>query len=1118
MTKKKADPHAESNPHKAQVMVDDDETIDNETAPQKLAKLKALNALLLKETVERRKQVDLLSKSNGNLKSELNQSVMDKGLLQSEMSVLTEKAVMLEIEKGLVPVYMNGQMNQQAEERFESLKERIGSLEGEMKRALEEKSEVENSKSEKESEIRDLNRRLDELLAKIEEERRVSSRVCDERDEIRSQLDAQIQEVKELQLKVTESEKTVAQISEEVMELKANLERSVEENIANKQLIDLITTEKNLIEENFVKSNDQIDVLKRNVDDLIEQKKAIEEEKNTHQRKNEELQTMTRELKDLIESMKIDEKELLDQITDLEKKRSTSSENEAILQTQVDGLVEERRETDKRIDSLETEKSSVLKDLQDTMKELEHQKLTIEQIVQEKTKLEDAKVQGESEILKMKQQFENFQDTITDLEKKYATSSENEIIKQNQINGLIEEKRERDERIESLEAEKSSVLKDLHDVMQELEHQKLTIEKIVEEKAELENAKIQGENEIVKMKEQLVTLQNTSSGNEVIKQNQIDNLIEEKKNRDEQIISLETEKNSVQKDLRDVMQELEHSKLLIEKIVQEKAELENEKVQGESEIVKLKEQLVTFQDTSSETEVKLQNEIAGLIEEKKQRDERIDSLETKNNSVLKNLNDVMQELEHQKLTIEKIVQEKTELENAKSQAEDEIAKMKEELITFQETISSLENSSIDQNQKVIQLEAAVNHYQLTIEQIVQEKTELENAKIQGESEIVKMKEQLVTYQDTSSETEVKLLNEIAGLIEEKKEKDERIESLEAKQSSVLKNLHDVMQELEHQKLTIEKIIQEKTELENANAQRENEIAKMKEDLITFQETISSLENSSIDQSQKVIQLEAAVNHYQLTIEQIVQEKTELENAKIQGDSEITKMKDQLITFQDTVSSFENSSTDQNQKLKQLEDQVNHYKSSFNQAQIQKDEALKSLQEQQATKTDLQHKITAMEKEIQDLHKNLSKTTTETVAEKAELEDRCSELTKTIAVLEAKLAEINVNFDETKVKLGLAEANSNRVLNTLKKTLSGGIETHDRDLGNGIDEEIKDRVTEVEEIKRAFKEKDIKVEEMKRELELVKSTAGKEKSFWTLVSSATTLLAAAVSVAYVARAN
>lgn len=68
--------------------------------------------------------------------------------------------------------------------------------------------------------------------------------------------------------------------------------------------------------------------------------------------------------------------------------------------------------------------------------------------------------------------------------------------------------------------------------------------------------------------------------------------------------------------------------------------------------------------------------------------------------------------------------------------------------------------------------------------------------------------------------------------------------------------------------------------------------------------------------------------------------------------------------------------------------------------------------------------------------------------------------------------------------------------------------------------MKPYVAELEAIKNAFKNREIKVEDMTKQLEHLQNSvaeARKGKNFLTLVSSATAILAAAVaSVAYVAR--
>lgn len=275
------------------------------------------------------------------------------------------------------------------------------------------------------------------------------------------------------------------------------------------------------------------------------------------------------------------------------------------------------------------------------------------------------------------------------------------------------------------------------------------------------------------------------------------------------------------------------------------------------------------------------------------------------------------------------------------------------------------------------------------------------------------------------------------------------------------------------------------------------------------------EKNSVAQELEIVVRE--LEQKEVTIEEIEQQKTEMENAKKRGESEIVRLNEQVNVLKDTISLLETSRVNQ---VNELEIKVGRYKALFEQSTLEKHEALQSLDNEKRITREFKDKISGMEKEMQDLHQELSKMTTEIgkhVGEKNKLEDRCAELVKDVSSLETELAETRIEFDDTKGKLGVAEANTIRVLNILRKTL---LVSDEIDKENGVEESgIKEHVKEVEAIKRAFKDKEVRLEEMKRQLELVKSSADearKKKSFWTMVSSATTLLAAAVSVAYVVR--
>ena len=86
-----------------------------EETSEKLENLKSLNAMLLKETVERRQQVDSLQISNGSLESELTRSKMEKKVLQAELTKLSDETVLMELQRSVVCVFVKVQVSEKAE-------------------------------------------------------------------------------------------------------------------------------------------------------------------------------------------------------------------------------------------------------------------------------------------------------------------------------------------------------------------------------------------------------------------------------------------------------------------------------------------------------------------------------------------------------------------------------------------------------------------------------------------------------------------------------------------------------------------------------------------------------------------------------------------------------------------------------------------------------------------------------------------------------------------------------------------------------------------------------------------------------------------------------------------
>ncbi|KAJ0770569.1 hypothetical protein HanPI659440_Chr07g0259141 [Helianthus annuus] len=351
-----------------------------------------------------------------------------------------------------------------------------------------------------------------------------------------------------------------------------------------------------------------------------------------------------------------------------------------------------------------------------------------------------------------------------------------------------------------------------------------------------------------------------------------------------------------------------------------------------------------------------------------------------------------------------------------------------------------------------------NELQSSVDGLNELVRKLEQGKAQLVNEVVELEKKCVG----SLDKEVKMRAEFDVLAKEKQEMEVEIERLTKEKSLVAKDLDDALNSLRKQNLKVDQLDKEKTKIIDAKNQAETDVIKLKEQLEELKNTVKTLEKVSIAQTDKINELEAEKSRYIAASDQATKERNNV-RATLDGEKEKVK--------------------------------------------------------------NLTEKISKIEKDMEDMQKKLSKMQKETeklVAEKKDLEKSRAVLEKDILAIKKSLAKTQKDYEDTEGKLKVSEANSRKILKILKNTSS--ICNSKEDKNKGIDketafgEEIKHHVTEVEAIKKAFKEKESVADEMKKQLELLKvrvAKADKGKSFWTMVSSATTLLAA-VSLAYVAR--
>ncbi|KAI3717170.1 hypothetical protein L1987_68599 [Smallanthus sonchifolius] len=517
MAKTKAHPQSET----SKVAKTQHETPTDNAANEKLQSLKSLNAMLLKETVERRQQVDSLNQANTSLESELNRCISDNFSLKSDLNALTERAVKSEIESGVASRFVEIQVVEMEEvyrrERV-AMVEKIGGLMRELNLVIEEKSEIERVKNKKELEISSLNSRLSTLEGEIGEEKFILSRVSEERDAVRAQLEDRIRIESGLRLKLAEAEKRETVVLEQSTKFKVDYDGLVKEKASVERKMDSILREKDSIERNLIESNLLIEGLKMDIKKINEEKMVIEHERDLQEEKKNELQNSVDLLNELVDNLQQGKTQLLKEVDELEKKCVVSSDKVAKMSAEIDVLVKEKQES---IQRLTEEKNLVTKDLDEALKNIRVHNLTIDQLTNETAKITDAKNQAETDIVKLKEQLKELNNTVKTLEKlsvdqtnkikqlesensRYIAASDQATKERNSVRVSLDGEKHK---VKHLIEKISNLEKDIEDMQKKLSKLQKDNEKLISEKKDLENTRAVLENDILVVKKSLAKTQ-----------------------------------------------------------------------------------------------------------------------------------------------------------------------------------------------------------------------------------------------------------------------------------------------------------------------------------------------------------------------------------------------------------------------------------------------------------------------------------------------------------------------------------------------------------------------------------------------------------------------------------
>ncbi|EYU19325.1 hypothetical protein MIMGU_mgv1a003209mg [Erythranthe guttata] len=538
----------------------------------------------------------------------------------------------------------------------------------------------------------------------------------------------------------------------------------------------------------------------------------------------------------------------------------------------------------------------------------------------------------------------------------------------------------------------------------------------------------------------------------------------------------------------------------VESLVQSKASLESELTRSNSDKEGLMSELTRLGETAAALELErsvvavfvaeqvaqngevFEREVKGLESELKGLRGVIGEKESEIGSLTEKLSEIEGELGNERAVLKGVCVERDEIKGKLDLQIDESKGLKANLIEFEEKNRVMERAIGELRSTYNAVLGEKEEREMRIESILREKDSIERSLVESNKLAENLKEELsgVVREKEGIEEEknaeiikrqelenADMVREITQLVEEKKSSEERIEGLTDEKTAIGKDLKEALEQLAEQKLKIEEMVNE-----------------------------------------KIVVLEA----------------------KDTLDSEVRELQNQVLELKAVVSKLEENNRAEAEKIKNLDSEVGEYKSKLEEVKIKRDEMQKIIQEEKKNGVRLNEKITELENKVEEslkAYEELKAKNGSIFAEKVELESKCEKLKKGISSLENTIIEARNEFDSMKVKFESADANSELVMSMLKDTVAfcskGEADVAAVDgvvIGNKNGGESKGCVVELEMIKNAFKSKMTKVETMKRQMELLQNSvedAHKKKSFWTVLSSATTLLAA-ISLAYVARGH
>ncbi|KAK7277882.1 hypothetical protein RJT34_22901 [Clitoria ternatea] len=426
-------------------------------------------------------------------------------------------------------------------------------------------------------------------------------------------------------------------------------------------------------------------------------------------------------------------------------------------------------------------------------------------------------------------------------------------------------------------------------------------------------------------------------------------------------------------------------------------------------------------------------------------------------------------------------------------------------------------------------------------------------------------EEIANREKNVREEAEKLRFESENLLEKVSEKERVIQELKKDREFALKGSQESLKVIEKLKEEIDVVTRERNEVEKSNNAQERKIGNLELDLKQLNESLKNSRNEEEFMRAKVLHLEGnlefalqkeevmkteisalleekkemeekvemliekkdsvdkvlgmvqkELEDKQKELDDAVRVKGEIEQVKVDKENEIVELRGEVDRLRDIVDGLKESSRVFEEELLS---QVNHYRNAIDEVVLEKDNIKKGFDDEKKNVESLKLEITRKEEMIEKSFDEREKL----VEKHMELETLVDVLMKEKNAQESILLRVQRESDELRAKIEFWSSNSNMALAMLKSTAAFVCQYKNRGeeevtLDAKLVEEMQPYAEELNAIKKAFKSKNEMVDEMKQQLVSMQKSmveAHKNKSLWTVISSATTIFAAALA-AYVAR--